>query len=133
MEHQIFFLRAAGVLGALAVVGGAFGAHGLETRLSEEMLEVYEVAVRYHVYHAIALLAVAAGAGNLWRSKWTRVACWAFICGTVVFSGTLYALALTETRWLGAITPVGGVALIAGWVLLACAAGALAEHGTKEP
>ena len=132
MEHQIFFLRTAGVLGALAVVAGAFGAHGLETRLSEEMLEIYEVAVRYHMYHAIALLAVAAGAGNLWRSKWARPACWAFIAGIAVFSGTLYALALTEMRWLGAITPIGGVALIAGWVLVACAAGGVAGNNAGE-
>lgn len=125
MGGQIFFLRVSGGLGALAVVTGAFGAHGLEAQLSAEMLEVWEVGVRYHIYHAIALLAISAGVADLWRSKWANAACWAFAIGIAIFSGTLYALALTQIKWLGAITPIGGLSLIAGWVFCAACAGSL--------
>lgn len=119
---QSRFLRISAVLGALAVVCGAFGAHGLEERLSAEMLDVWHTAVNYHVYHALALLALAVAPAALWNSPWAARAGYAWLVGVAIFSGTLYALALTEIRWLGAITPIGGVALIAGWVLLIPAA-----------
>jgi len=119
------------ILAGLGVVLGAFGAHGLRSRLSPELLEVWEVGVRYHVYHAIGLvlaglLAIlaerdAAARGVLPRPG-TRAAAIAFLLGIAVFSGSLYALALTGLRWLGAITPIGGVAFIVGWLLLARAA-----------
>ncbi len=125
MFGQVFFLRVACGMGAAGVIAGAFGAHGLEKRLSPEMLNVFEVAVRYHIYHALALLAIAAGADRLWHSRWTSRACWAMTLGIVVFSGSLYALALTDLRWLGAITPIGGLALILGWGLLLPAAATL--------
>jgi uncharacterized membrane protein YgdD (TMEM256/DUF423 family) len=101
----------------LAVALGAFGAHALRQRLSPEMLAVFEVGVRYHVYHALALFAVAFVAdrnpGGL-----AQASGWAFALGIVIFSGSLYLLTLTGMRWLGAVTPIGGTAFLAGWVLL---------------
>lgn len=129
MSNQAVYLRIGAILGALAVVVGAFGAHGLESLMSDEMAKVFETGVKYHFYHALAILAVAAGSSALWRSRLCLWACRAWAFGILVFSGTLYALALTEIGWLGAITPIGGVALIAGWVLLALAAGALRNAG----
>ena len=129
MSNQAVYLRIGAILGALAVVVGAFGAHGLESLMSDEMAKVFETGVKYHFYHALAILAVAAGSSALWRSRLCLWACRAWAFGILIFSGTLYALALTEIGWLGAITPIGGVALIAGWVLLALAAGALRNTG----
>ncbi|MBI2431945.1 MAG: DUF423 domain-containing protein [Candidatus Hydrogenedentes bacterium] len=122
MSTPAFFLRTAGILGALAVGLGAFGAHALKTRLPQDLFDIFEVGVRYHFYHALALLAVAAAAPALWTSRWIPAACWAWLVGILIFSGSLYLLAVTGQRWLGAITPIGGVAFIAGWVLLVLAA-----------
>jgi uncharacterized membrane protein YgdD (TMEM256/DUF423 family) len=112
------------VLGAgsafVAVAAGAFGAHALKARLTPEMLAVFEVGARYQMYHALALIACA-WAVTKWPGTLTAAAGWLFVCGTVVFSGTLYALALTGVRWLGAITPLGGLAFLAGWLCLAVA------------
>lgn len=107
-----------GVLGALGVAAGAFGAHGLKARVSPEMLAVFEAGVRYHLIHALALLAVA-WASTRWESPVIRTAGWLFVAGILLFSGSLYAMCLTGVRMLGAITPIGGVAFIAGWLLLA--------------
>lgn len=127
MATQVLFLRIAAVLGGLGVAIGAFGAHGLKQRLSDpELLAIFETGVRYHFYHALALLAMATMPG-LWVSRWAPAAGWAFTVGVVVFSGSLYALALTNIRVLGAITPIGGVAFIVGWFCLIMAAGALAR------
>ena len=114
-------LAAAGLLGALAVLAGAFGAHGLEARLAPRMLDVWDTAARYHLLHAVALLALAA-AGPLWaqRSAAVAAACWG--TGMLLFSGSLYLLAVTGIGVLGAITPLGGVALVAGWCAVAVAA-----------
>ena len=101
----------------LAVALGAFAAHGLKSRLSPDMLGIFEVGVRYHMYHALALLAVA-WASSRWPNGSTRAAGWAFIVGIVIFSGSLYILSITGIRWLGAITPIGGVAFLIGWFLL---------------
>jgi uncharacterized membrane protein YgdD (TMEM256/DUF423 family) len=113
------------VLGAgsafLAVAAGAFGAHALKARLTPEMLAVFEVGARYQMYHALALIACA-WAVTKWPGTLTAAAAWLFVCGTVLFSGTLYGLALTGVRWLGAITPLGGLAFLAGWLCLAVAA-----------
>ena len=109
------------VSAAIAVAAGAFGAHGLKARLAPEMLAVWETAARYQTVHALALLAVAQAA-HAWRSRWVAAAGWAFVLGTLLFSGSLYALALSGVRGLGAITPLGGVAFIAGWLCLAAAA-----------
>jgi uncharacterized membrane protein YgdD (TMEM256/DUF423 family) len=114
-------LFAIGALSAfLAVAAGAFGAHGLRARLSPESLVVFETASRYQMYHALGLLA-AAWAVARWPSGPARWAGWLFVAGTVLFSGSLYALAVSGIRWLGAITPLGGVAFLAGWLMLALA------------
>jgi uncharacterized membrane protein YgdD (TMEM256/DUF423 family) len=113
-------LVAGSLLGALGVAAGAFGAHGLKARLTPDKLEVFEVGVRYHLLHALALLAVGLLARHLGHEL--RLPTHLMLWGTVVFSGSLYALALGAPSVLGAITPLGGVALIAGWVALAFAA-----------
>jgi uncharacterized membrane protein YgdD (TMEM256/DUF423 family) len=109
------------VLCALGVVLGAFGAHGLQNRLTADMLAVYETGVRYHLVHALGLLAVA-WATSRWPNGWTGAAGWLFVAGILIFSGSLYLLAVTGTRWLGAITPIGGLCLTAGWIALAIGA-----------
>ena len=107
--------RAACVLCGLAVALGAFGAHGLKERLTPEMLATFEVGVRYHFYHGLALLALTLAPGRLWGSPWAVRAGLAWIVGIAVFSGSLYLLSITGMKWLGAITPIGGVAFILGW------------------
>ncbi len=104
-------------LALLAVALGAFGAHALRERLEARDLEIFETAVRYQMYHALALLGVAWLSTRL-AGPLTGWAGWLMVAGTVVFSGSLYLLVLTGPRWLGAITPVGGVLLIAGWLLV---------------
>jgi uncharacterized membrane protein YgdD (TMEM256/DUF423 family) len=115
-----FFAGAGAVAAMIAVIVGAFGAHGLRDRLSPADLEIFETGVRYHMYHALGLFAVAWVASR-WPSGTTTAAGWLFIVGIVVFSGSLYTLVLTGQRWLGAVTPVGGLALVAGWAALAWA------------
>lgn len=107
-----------GVFGGLAVMAGAFGAHGLRGRLSPDLLSAFETGARYQMYHALALLAVAL-LNERRPSGALRASGWCFAGGTVVFSGSLYLLALTGIGWWGAVTPLGGVALIVGWGLLA--------------
>jgi|SRR3990170_1942105 len=120
MMDRLFF--AIGAISAfLAVALGAFGAHALRARLSSEMLQVFEVGVRYHFYHALALLAVA-WAATRWPGGAVTAAGWLFLAGTVIFSGSLYLLSLTGQRWLGAVTPIGGAAFLLGWLCLAWAA-----------
>jgi uncharacterized membrane protein YgdD (TMEM256/DUF423 family) len=110
---------ALGALSALiGVAAGAFGAHSLRDRLAPEMLAVFETGVRYQMYHALALLAVA-WAASRWPGGATSLAGWLMVAGTVLFSGSLYALSLSGARVLGAITPLGGLAWLAGWALLA--------------
>lgn len=112
------------VAGFLAVALGAFGAHGLRSRLSPDMLAVFETGVRYHMYHTLAILVVALMLAR--TDGWMiRAAGWAFTVGIVLFSGSLYLLALTGVTVLGAITPIGGLAFLLGWGLLAVAAVAL--------
>ena len=110
------------VCGALsafvAVAAGAFGAHALKTRLGTELLAVFETAARYQMYHALALIAVA-WATSRWASPHLRAAGWLFVAGTILFSGSLYLLALTGARGLGAVTPLGGLCFLAGWLLFA--------------
>ena len=102
----------------LAVLAGAFGAHTLRARISPDLLAVFETGARYHMYHALALLGVA-WAASQWPAPPVRAAGWLFVGGTVVFSGSLYVLSLTGARWLGAVTPLGGVLFLAGWIALA--------------
>jgi uncharacterized membrane protein YgdD (TMEM256/DUF423 family) len=112
----------AGVFGALGVALGAFGAHALRPILPLQVMTIFETAVRYHLLHALALL----GCGVLLelhpgRARWLRWAAWGFAAGIVLFSGSLYALALTNQRWLGLVTPLGGIAWVLAWALLALA------------
>jgi uncharacterized membrane protein YgdD (TMEM256/DUF423 family) len=107
--------------GAIGVGAGAFGAHALRARLEPRMLEVFETGARYQMYHAVALIC-AAWVASRWPGSLANASGWLFLAGTVLFSGSLYAMALTDVRALGAITPLGGVCFIAGWVCLAVAA-----------
>jgi uncharacterized membrane protein YgdD (TMEM256/DUF423 family) len=121
--HRLFFTFAA-VLGFLSVALGAFGAHGLKAHLAKlpdgvDRLEWWKTAALYHLTHALAL---ALSAGWFGQTRAGRVACVAFCAGIVLFSGSLYTMTLTGTRWLGAITPLGGLALLVGWAALALAA-----------
>ena len=116
---RLFFI--AGALSAfVGVAAGAFGAHGLRSHLSEEMLAVFETGVRYQMYHAFALFAAAWASGR-WPGTLATAGGWLFLAGTLIFSGSLYVLSLTGQRWLGAITPLGGLAFLAGWLCLAAA------------
>jgi uncharacterized membrane protein YgdD (TMEM256/DUF423 family) len=117
---RIFFTLGA-LLALMGVALGAFAAHGLKARLDPAALATFEVGVRYHMYHALALLGVA-WACTRWPGAFTTASGWLFVAGVLVFSGTLYALALGAPRWLGAVTPLGGLAFLAGWVCLAWAA-----------
>lgn len=100
-----------------AVVLGAFGAHALKERIRPDLLVTYHTAVEYHVYHALGLLAVGLAALHLPDSAWLRASGWAMAAGIVLFSGSLYLLAVTGVRALGAITPLGGAAFILAWAL----------------
>jgi uncharacterized membrane protein YgdD (TMEM256/DUF423 family) len=112
----------AGLAGFLGVALGAFGAHALKDRLAPDMLAVFDTGVRYQMYHVFALLAAAWGWAR-WPSRAFTAAGWLFVAGMVVFCGSLYALAFTGVRALGAITPLGGLAFLAGWLCLAWGAG----------
>ena len=111
----------AGVFGAIAVATGAFGAHGLADRLEPRMLEIWETAARYQMYHALALFG-AAWLAHQTQGPGANVAAIAFTMGILIFSGSLYALALSNVKVLGAITPIGGLAFIVGWVAVVVAA-----------
>jgi uncharacterized membrane protein YgdD (TMEM256/DUF423 family) len=115
MDRTFLFIGA--LLGFLGVMFGAFGAHALRSRLSPEMLAVFETGVRYQMYHALALLLTAALAPRF-PGKAIVAAGWLFVTGIVLFSGSLYLLAVTGVTVLGAITPIGGVAFLAGWAAL---------------
>ena len=125
MNHRLPFLAAA-LFGASGVAAGAFGAHALRPFLIERgMLDAWETGVHYHLLHAVALLGVAGwlrgerGTSSLSRAPW---AVWCWCAGIVLFSGSLYLLAVGGPAWLGPVTPVGGVALIAGWLWIGAAA-----------
>ena len=115
---RVFFIIGA-LSGALAITLGAFGAHALRASLSPELLDTFETAVRYQMYHALALLAVGLAIAKYSATGWLSASGWLFVVGTILFSGSLYLLAITNTRWLGAITPFGGIAFILGWLCLA--------------
>lgn len=115
-------LGAAGVLGALGVAFGAFGAHALRAKVTPERLAVWQTAVDYHLLHALALLGVAVLLRLLPEPGPLKLAALAWLIGVLLFSGSLYALVLSDLRWLGAITPLGGLAFILGWLALALAA-----------
>ena len=118
-----FFISIAAIMAGLSVASGAFASHALKTHLSQRALEIWETGSKYQMYHALALLIV----GLLLirddevSSTLLNTASWAFIAGIVLFSGSLYALSLSDVKWLGAITPLGGVAFLLGWCCLAIA------------
>jgi uncharacterized membrane protein YgdD (TMEM256/DUF423 family) len=112
------FIALGASFAALAVVLGAFGAHALKARLSPEALAVYHTAVQYHLWHALGLLGVGLACMQLPPSGWLKACGWLLAAGIVLFSGSLYMLALTGSRWLGAVAPFGGVAFILGWFAL---------------
>lgn len=116
MDRLFFSLGAFSAF--LAVAAGAFGVHALKTRLSPDLFNVFEVGARYHMYHALALFVVA-WAATRWPGPAVSTSGWLFVIGTVLFSGSLYALSLTGVRWLGAVAPFGGLAFLAGWACLA--------------
>jgi len=115
------FLALGAISAGISVAAGAFGAHALKARLPPDLLAVFETGARYELYHALGLVA-AAWASSRFPGAAPAWAGWLFAVGTVLFSGSLYALALTGVRALGAVTPFGGVAFIAGWIALALAA-----------
>jgi uncharacterized membrane protein YgdD (TMEM256/DUF423 family) len=115
------FFALGSLLGLIGVATGAFGAHALRNYLTPDLLAIWETAVRYQLVHALALLATA-WASTRWPVAAVTVAGWLFFAGTVVFSGSLYILCLSGLRWLGAVTPIGGAAFLAGWGCLAWAA-----------
>lgn len=119
MERLFFILGA--LSAGFGVAAGAFGAHGLKGRLSPDMLAVFEVGVRYQMYHAFALI-VAAWVLSKWDSALFIAGGWCFVVGTLLFSGSLYLLSISGVKWLGAITPLGGLAFLAGWACLALGA-----------
>ena len=120
--NAMLWLRIGAASGFVSVAAGAFGAHGLKERLAPEMLANFETGARYEMYHALALIVV--GLGAIWKpSRAWSVAGWSFLVGTILFSGSLYAYALTGMRWLGAITPFGGVGFLVGWAAIVGAAG----------
>jgi uncharacterized membrane protein YgdD (TMEM256/DUF423 family) len=116
MERIFFSLGAVSALVAVAL--GAFAAHGLKGRLAPEMLAVFETGVRYQMYHALALLG-AAWAWSKWPVGAVAAGGWLFVGGTLLFSGSLYALSFGAPRWIGPVTPLGGLAFLAGWACLA--------------
>ena len=116
------FLTIAGISGALSVGLGAFGAHALKDFLTKnDLSDTFETAVRYQFYHTLALLGIALLMQHL-DQKLLLWSGWAFVSGMTIFSGSLYLLVFTQVKWLGAITPIGGVGLILGWIFLALAA-----------
>ncbi|MEQ1690177.1 MAG: DUF423 domain-containing protein [Gemmatimonas sp.] len=117
---QKLFLTLGAVSAAIAVAAGAFGAHALRDKVEPRLLEVFETGARYQMYHALALLAVGLLISR-WPSGLLTTAGWLFVAGTVFFTGSLYAMTFTGIRALGAVTPIGGVCFIAGWICLALA------------
>lgn len=127
------WLIAAGAFGALGVAMGAFGAHLLRPVLPLQVMAIYETAVRYHLYHALALLGCAVLLALFpERRRLLRWAAWGFAAGIVLFSGSLYALTITDQRWLGLVTPLGGLAWLAAWVLVAVAFWRPAPHRSRH-
>lgn len=112
------FLVAAAISGLFAVALGAFGAHGLKARLSPELMSAYQTGVQYHFYHTGALLVCALLLRSGLNHPAFHLAAYSYMAGIVIFSGSLYVLAITGQRWLGMLTPVGGLAFLLGWLLL---------------
>lgn len=121
MNTSRFFFTVAASLGAIAVMLGAFGAHALKTKLGVDQLATYETGVRYQMYHVFALISAASLLARA-PSAAASASGWFFLAGIVLFSGSLYLLALKSWTWLGPVTPLGGLCFIIGWIILAVAA-----------
>ncbi len=117
---KLWFVTGAVAAGA-GVALGAFGAHALKNNVSADLLVVFETGVRYQMYHALGLIAIA-WASTRWPGIWVTASGWLMLFGILVFSGSLYAMVFTGARWLGAVTPIGGVSFLLGWLSLAMAA-----------
>ena len=117
MERHIIWIIIGSALAALAVAIGAFGAHGLKSRVSVDDLVIFETGVRYQMYHSLALILLGLIGVNF-QSNIVQLPAILFLAGIIIFSGTLYLIPLTGLRWFGAITPIGGTALILGWIVL---------------
>ncbi len=117
MERHIIWIIIGSALAALAVAIGAFGAHGLKSRVSADDLVIFETGVRYQMYHSLALILLGLIGVNF-QSNIVQLPAILFLAGIIIFSGTLYLIPLTGLRWFGAITPIGGSALILGWIVL---------------
>jgi uncharacterized membrane protein YgdD (TMEM256/DUF423 family) len=115
------FLILGGINAALVVMLGAFGAHGLKTKISAEMLAVYQTGVHYHLFHALGLLVVGLVATQMVDSVYLKWSGWLMLVGIILFSGSLYVLSVSGLRWLGMVTPFGGVAFIAAWIVFVIA------------
>lgn len=115
------FLILGGINAALVVMLGAFGAHGLKAKLTAEMLAVYQTGVHYHLFHALGLLAVGLVASQIADSVWLKWSGWLMLAGIILFSGSLYVLSVSGMRWLGMVTPFGGAAFIAAWIVFVIA------------
>jgi len=115
------FLILGGINAALVVMLGAFGAHGLKARMTVEMLAVYQTGVHYHLFHALGLLAVGIVALHIVDSVYLKWAGWLMLAGIILFSGSLYVLSVSGLRWLGMVTPFGGLAFIAAWIVFVIA------------
>ena len=115
------FLVLGGVNAALVVILGAFGAHGLKSRISGDMMAVYHTATLYHAIHALGLIAIGLVAAWVPDSGYLKSAGWTMLAGIVLFSGSLYVLSVTGARWIGAITPIGGMAFVIAWILFCVA------------
>ena len=126
MDSSRFLLIMAAGAGFTGVLAGAFGAHVVQNSLPADRLETYHTATRYHLFHALALLGTA-WVATRFDPTWARRAGIAFLLGILIFSGSLYVLALTGVRWLGAVTPAGGMLLLAGWACVALAARTLID------
>jgi uncharacterized membrane protein YgdD (TMEM256/DUF423 family) len=115
------FLILGGINAALVVLLGAFGAHALKARLSVDILAVYQTGVHYHLFHALGLLAVGLVATQISDSAYLRWSGWLMLVGIILFSGSLYVLSVSGLRWLGMVTPFGGMLFIAAWILFVIA------------
>ena len=121
MSTHRLFLVFGGVNMLLAVALRAFGAHALKARLPAEMLSIYQTGVQYHVYHALGLILIGVVAARIPQSVWLKWAGGLMAAGIILFSGSLYILSITSVRWLGAVTPAGGIAFMLAWLLFVCA------------
>ena len=118
MQTAKIFLALGGFNAMLAVLLGAFGAHGLKSRLAADMLTVFQTGVQYHFYHALGLILIGIIAMQISPGIWLKSSGWLMLSGIILFSGSLYILSITGLRWLGMITPLGGIAFILAWLAL---------------